>query len=106
MRQVALANALIDFASSMQAEAAGAELRTLAVGTTARRLYLVEVAPDLWLHACVALARVHQGDEIEPKPWCDDSWMQQQLQDAWQAWRVRPPYSPAARAWRAAYSLA
>ncbi|WFD20263.1 hypothetical protein MCAP1_002507 [Malassezia caprae] len=88
MRQVALANALIDFATSMQADAGGAELRTLAVGTTARRLYLIEVAPDLWLHACVALAHVRRGENREPKPWCNDSWMQQQLQDAWQAWRL------------------
>lgn len=52
VRQVALGHALVDFAASMQRDAAAAdEPRTLAVGATTRRLYLVEVAPSLWLHA-------------------------------------------------------
>lgn len=58
VRQVALANALVDFASSMhrQQQCDGADLRRLAVASVARRLYLVEVLPDLWIHAVRALS--------------------------------------------------
>lgn len=53
-QQTALANALIDFASSQHSKAhasAHTGLRKVAVTSTGRRLVSVEVHPQYWMHA-------------------------------------------------------
>lgn len=62
VRQVALANALTDFASSVHRQHhPETGLRRLAVGSKARRLILVEVQPHFWLHVvrCFSHAVYH-----------------------------------------------
>lgn len=97
VREIALANALIDFSTSMQHHCGqeSEEQRKLAVQSAERRLYLVEVFPDMWLHASVALARwnlKNDGDKL--MPWLVDAWMHQQMEDAWHGWRLQygPPH--------------
>lgn len=88
VRRIALANAFIDFGTSMQHHCrpdTSDEMRTLAIHSSDRRFYLVEVVPDMWLHACVALAR----KEGEALPYLVDAWMQRQMLDAWHGWRLQ-----------------
>ncbi|WFD29022.1 hypothetical protein MSPP1_000026 [Malassezia sp. CBS 17886] len=89
VRQVALASALIDFASSLQTRSSSQ--RRIAVSSQAQRFFLVEVQPGVWLHASVVLARAapSPGEPLEPLPWLSDDWAHQQLQDAWDAWLLR-----------------
>lgn len=49
VRQVALANALIAFGTEMHSSSS--HTRKLAAGSRMRRLLLLEVEPDMWLHA-------------------------------------------------------
>ena len=88
VRRIALANALIDFGTSMQHHCrpeASDEMRTLAIHSSHRRFYLVEVVPDMWLHACVTLAQ----KDGEALPYLVDAWMQRQMLDAWHGWRLQ-----------------
>ena len=88
VRRIALANAFIDFGTSMQHHCrpeASDEMRTLAIHSSHRRFYLVEVVPDMWLHACVTLAQ-KDGKAL---PYLVDAWMQRQMLDAWHGWRLQ-----------------
>ncbi|WFD07039.1 hypothetical protein MVES1_002395 [Malassezia vespertilionis] len=91
VRQVALANAFADFATWMhgqQYHTTDTGLRSLAIGSQHRRLVLVEVAQDMWMHACIALAAWKPYGEHRPAPWLEDCWAQEQLRAAWTAWRL------------------
>ncbi|KAL4398772.1 hypothetical protein ACI68E_004169 [Malassezia pachydermatis] len=58
-RQVAMANALIDFTASMHQHIhtlPTTNLRSLAIALATRRMYLLEVLPDLWMYTvCLCL---------------------------------------------------
>ncbi|WFD35477.1 hypothetical protein MCUN1_002333 [Malassezia cuniculi] len=88
VRQVALANALIAFGTEMHGSHSHSR-RRLAAGSRLRRLLLIEVEPDLWLHACISLARLDSGPSTSTAPWLSDNWAHQQMHNAWDVWRLR-----------------
>ncbi|WFD43387.1 hypothetical protein MPSI1_002048 [Malassezia psittaci] len=82
VRQVALANALIDFANrqyeQQYPEAKGQTNRRVSVNSSSRRWISVEVQPNYWLYA----QQMHL-------PWIVTEWVQQQLQNAWDLWQTQ-----------------
>lgn len=92
VRQIALANAFIEFGVSMQRYChpdTHETLRKLAVRSTKQCFYLVEVVPDMWLHACIVLPQWKVGDEVKSLAWISDAWMHRQMLDAWHSWRLQ-----------------
>lgn len=87
IRQVALANALIAFATEMHGSQSST--RRISAGSSMRRLLLVEVERDVWLHACIMLAHVNAGGRATSAQWLSDEWIHQRMSDAWDLWRVR-----------------
>lgn len=94
VRQVALASALVDFGraapAGTSASATGSHPRRVSAASTSRRLLLVEVEPDVWLHACIAVPQyAGRGGKPEHLHWLVDAAAEQQLLDAWAQWRLR-----------------
>lgn len=89
IRQVALANALIAFATEMHGSQRSSTRRRVSAGSSMRRLLLVEVERDLWLHACIMLAHVDAGGRATSAQWQSDEWMCRRMCEAWDLWRLR-----------------